>query len=62
MVTGKADKHLCEVILSELKQATVKTTDDPIRYKLHLCIDTSSGLKHWGSWVEGDFKNIEKVA
>ncbi|XP_073230191.1 tubulin polyglutamylase complex subunit 1-like [Porites lutea] len=27
---GKADKHLCDAILSELKQAAVKTTDDPI--------------------------------
>ena len=29
--TGKADKNLCEAILSELKQAAIKTTDDPVR-------------------------------
>ncbi|KAK2560585.1 Tubulin polyglutamylase complex subunit 1 [Acropora cervicornis] len=28
---GKADRHLCEVILNELKQAVSKTTGDPIR-------------------------------
>jgi len=27
---GKADKYLCEAILNELKQATVKTTEDPV--------------------------------
>ena len=38
-LTGKADKHLCDAILSELKQAAVKTTDDPIRqgYTVILC-------------------------
>ena len=29
---GKADKNLCEAVLTELRQAILKTTDDPIRW------------------------------
>lgn len=35
---GKADRHLCEVILNELKQAVSKTTGDPIRQVLFFIV------------------------
>ena len=43
---GKADRHLCEVILNELKQAVSKTTGDPIRWVL-LFIVTGNPTRHF---------------